>query len=137
RDLLGAESHDRLVQDVALLDEAGHPFDEEAVMAGELSPVFFGSALTNFGVEPFLREFLELAPEPTSRESSAGVVEPTDEKFTGFVFKIQANMDAKHRDRVAFVRVCSGRFEAGMQVKHVRSGKLVRLASPQQFLARE
>jgi peptide chain release factor 3 len=137
RDVLGEASHERLVQDIALLDEAGHPFDESAVLAGDLSPVFFGSALTNFGVEPFLREFLELAPEPSPRESTAGVVQPTDEQFTGFVFKIQANMDAKHRDRVAFVRVCSGRFEAGMQVKHVRSGKLVRLASPQQFLARE
>jgi peptide chain release factor 3 len=125
------------VQDVGLLDEAGHPFDEAAVLAGDLSPVFFGSALTNFGVEPFLKEFLELAPEPTPRESSAGMVNPTDEQFTGFVFKIQANMDAKHRDRVAFVRICSGRFEAGMQVKHVRTDKMIRLASPQQFLARE
>ena len=137
RELLGPESHDRLVQDISLLDEAGHSFDEDAVLAGDLSPVFFGSALTNFGVEPFLREFLELAPEPASRESTTGVVKPTDEQFTGFVFKIQANMDAKHRDRVAFVRICSGRFEAGMQVKHVRTGKLIRLASPQQFLARE
>jgi len=137
RDLLGHETHARLVQDISLLDAAGHPFSEDAVLAGELSPAFFGSALTNFGVEPFLREFLELAPEPAPRESSAGVVQPTDEEFTGFVFKIQANMDAKHRDRVAFVRVCSGRFEAGMQVKHVRTGKLIRLASPQQFMARE
>jgi peptide chain release factor 3 len=137
RDLLGAETHARLVQDIGLLDEAGHPFDEAAVLAGDLSPVFFGSALTNFGVEPFLKEFLELAPEPTPRESSAGMVNPTDEQFTGFVFKIQANMDAKHRDRVAFVRICSGRFEAGMQVKHVRTDKMIRLASPQQFLARE
>jgi peptide chain release factor 3 len=137
RELLGAESHDRLVQDVGLLDAAGHPFDEAAVLSGELSPLFFGSALTNFGVEPFLREFLELAPEPASRESSAGVIEPTSSEFTGFVFKIQANMDAKHRDRVAFVRICSGRFEAGMQVKQVRTDKLMRLAAPQQFMARE
>ncbi|HVX38541.1 MAG TPA: peptide chain release factor 3 [Gemmatimonadaceae bacterium] len=137
RALLGSAAHDRLVQDVALLDEAGHPFDEQAVLDGELSPVFFGSALTNFGVEPFLREFLELAPEPVARESSTGPVHPTDDEFTGFVFKIQANMDAKHRDRVAFVRICSGRFEAGMDVKHVRTGKPLRLAAPQQFLARE
>ena len=137
RGLIGAESHDRLLQDVSLLDEAGHPFDEAAVLSGELSPVFFGSALTNFGVEPFLREFVELAPEPSPRESTAGTVRPLDERFTGFVFKIQANMDAKHRDRVAFVRICSGRFEAGMSVKHIRTGKLMRLASPQQFLARE
>jgi peptide chain release factor 3 len=137
RELLGAEAHDRLVSDIHLLDEAGHAFDESAVLAGDLSPVFFGSALTNFGVEPFLREFLELAPEPVSRESSAGIVEPTDDQFTGFVFKIQANMDAKHRDRVAFVRICSGHFEAGMQVKQVRTGKMMRLAAPQQFMARE
>src|SRR6185312_8921941 len=78
-----------------------------------------------------------LAPEPAPRESTLGVVNPTDEQFTGFVFKIQANMDAKHRDRVAFVRIASGRFEAGMQVRHVRTGKMIRLASPQQFMARE
>jgi peptide chain release factor 3 len=137
RDILGAAAHDRLIQDIYLLDEAGHPFDEAAVLSGELSPVFFGSALTNFGVEPFLREFLELAPEPAARESTVGIVEPTRDEFTGFVFKIQANMDAKHRDRVAFVRIASGRFEAGMAVKQVRTGKAMRLASPQQFMARE
>jgi peptide chain release factor 3 len=137
RDVLGPDTHDRLMADIQLLDEAGHPFDEAAVLAGELSPVFFGSALTNFGVEPFLREFLELAPEPAPRESTEGVVEPLNPEFTGFVFKIQANMDAKHRDRVAFVRIASGRFEAGMPVKQVRTGKSMRLASPQQFMARE
>jgi peptide chain release factor 3 len=137
RDVLGPETHDRLMADIHLLDEAGHPFDEAAVLAGDLSPVFFGSALTNFGVEPFLREFLELAPEPAPRESTEGVVEPLNPEFTGFVFKIQANMDAKHRDRVAFVRIASGRFEAGMPVKQVRTGKSMRLASPQQFMARE
>src|SRR4051812_34931294 len=84
RDILGPEAHDRLVSDIHLLDAAGHPSDGAAVLAGELSPVFFGSALTNFGVEPFLREFLELAPEPVSRESSAGAVSPLDEQFTGF-----------------------------------------------------
>jgi peptide chain release factor 3 len=136
-ELLGPDAHEKLMQDVALLDEAGHPFDEAAVLAGELSPVFFGSALTNFGVEPFLREFLELAPAPTPRESTAGIVEPTDPRFTAFVFKIQANMDAKHRDRVAFARVCSGRFEAGMNVIQMRTGKPMRLAAAQQFLARE
>ena len=104
----------RLVQDIALLDEAGHPFDEAAVLAGELSPVFFGSALTNFGVEPFLREFLELAPDAGAARVDDGHRRARPiRQFTGFVFKIQANMDAKHRDRVAFVRICSGRFEAG------------------------
>jgi len=137
REHLGADTHERLVHDIALLDEAGHPFDEEAVLSGELSPVFFGSALTNFGVEPFLREFLELAPPPSPRESSAGDVSPTDPAFTGFVFKIQANMDPKHRDRIAFVRIVSGEFAAGMDVTHVRTGRKVRLAAPQTFMARE
>jgi peptide chain release factor 3 len=135
--LLGDAAHEQLAHDVMLLDEAGHPFSEEEVLAERLTPVFFGSALTNFGVEPFLREFLELAPAPTARESTIGPVVPTDPAFTGFVFKIQANMDPKHRDRIAFVRVCSGKFEAGMQVRHVRTGKMIRLASPQQFMARE
>ena len=137
RELLGAEAHDRLTHDIALLDAAGHPFNQTAMLAGTLSPVFFASALTNFGVEPFMREFVELAPPPTARESSAGLVNPADPAFTGFVFKIQANMDPKHRDRIAFVRICSGRFEPGMQVTHVRTGKPMRLASGQQFLARE
>ena len=136
-ELLGEAAHATLLHDLELLDEAGHPFDEEAIASGELSPVFFGSALTNFGVETFLGEFLELAPAPLARESNLGLIEPTDEAFTGFVFKIQANMDPKHRDRVAFVRVCSGQFEAGMDVKQTRTGKTIRLASPQQFLARE
>jgi len=137
QELLGPESHAQLVHDITLLDEAGHPFDHDELLAGELSPVFFGSALTNFGLEPFLNEFLELAPPPLPRESTIGTIQPTDEAFTGFVFKIQANMDPKHRDRVAFVRVCSGKFEAGMQVNHVRTGKPMRLAAPQQFMARE
>ena len=130
-------THERLVHDIALLDEAGHPFDERQVLAGELSPVFFGSALNNFGVEPFLREFLELAPPPSPRSSSAGEIEPDRDAFSGFVFKIQANMDPKHRDRVAFVRIVSGHFETGMQVIHERTGKPMRLAAPQTFMARE
>jgi peptide chain release factor 3 len=137
RELLGDRSHAQLAHDIQLLDTAGHPFSAGAVEAGELTPVFFGSALTNFGVEPFLREFLELAPPPRARESTIGLIEPTHPAFTGFVFKIQANMDPRHRDRIAFVRVCSGKFEAGLQVRHVRLGKTIRLASPQQFLARE
>ena len=141
RELLGAATHDRLVHDIMLLDEAGHQFSEEAVLAGELSPTFFGSALTNFGVEAFLHEFLELAPPPAPREArvadATGEIDPSSEDFTGFVFKIQANMDPKHRDRVAFVRVVSGKFEPGMQVQHVRTGKPLRLASAQTFMARE
>ena len=137
REALGVRTHERLLHDIDLLDGAGHAFDEAAVLAGELSPVFFGSALTNFGVEPFLREFLELAPAPTPRESSIGSIDPVSDGFTGFVFKIQANMDPRHRDRIAFVRIVSGCFQAGMEVTHVRSGKMIRLASPQTFMARE
>src|SRR6476661_7919193 len=135
--MLGEEAHHRLVQEIGLLDAAGHAFDHEALLTGDLSPVFFGSALTNFGVEPFLAEFLDLAPPPSPHESTKGIVEPTDPEFSGFVFKIQANMDPRHRDRIAFVRVCSGRFEAGMKVRLGRTGKIVRRPAPQQFLARE
>jgi len=137
REILGAEAHDRLCQDIDLLDTAGSAFSREAFLAGEQSPLFFGSALTNFGIEPFLRAFLELAPPPTARESSVGPVSPDDPAFTGFVFKIQANMDPRHRDRLAFVRVVSGHFEAGMPVLHVRTGKSLRLTAPQQMMARD
>src|SRR5258707_8325084 len=89
---------------MGLIGGAGRPYDEEAYRAGRQTPVFFGSALTNFGLEPFLRALVELAPSPAARTSDAGIVEPTDERFSGFVFKIQANMDPRHRDRVAFVR---------------------------------
>ncbi len=135
--LLGGGAHARLLNDLELLDAAGHPFDHSRVLDGSLTPVFFGSALTNFGVEPFLREFLELAPSPGPREATTGDVIPNRPDFTGFVFKIQANMDPKHRDRVAFVRIVSGHFEAGMQTLHQRTKKPIRLAAPQQFMARE
>ncbi|HEU0013023.1 MAG TPA: peptide chain release factor 3 [Longimicrobium sp.] len=137
RAALPEESVAQLRDDLELLEMAGAEFSREAFLAGEVSPAFFGSALTNFGLEPFLRRFLELAPQPGPRESSTGAVDPLRPDFTGFVFKIQANMDPKHRDRIAFVRVCSGHFEAGMQVRHVRTGKPLRLAAPTQFLARE
>jgi peptide chain release factor 3 len=104
---------DKLREDLELLDVGLGAFDRDAFMAGELSPAFFGSALTNFGVEPFLREFVELAPGPAPRDTTAGPVDPGDPSFAGFVFKIQANMDPKHRDRMAFVRVVSGRYAAG------------------------
>lgn len=137
RNLLGVDAHDRLVEEIALLDTAGAVFDEDAVLAGELAPAFFGSALTNFGVEPFLRHFLRIAPPPGPRDSSRGPIRPEDPDFSGFVFKIQANMDPKHRDRIAFVRLCSGRFEPGMTVLNTRTGERVRLAQPQQFMAQE
>ncbi len=128
---------DNLRMEIELLDEAGAEFRVDDFLSGKISPVFFGSALTNFGVPPFLSSFLELAPEPVGRESNRGPVDPYDAGFSGFVFKIQANMDPKHRDRIAFVRVCSGRFEAGLQVQNVRTEKAIRLSAPQQVFGQE
>jgi len=136
-DIIGSDTLATVKDELDLLDMAGQPWDEAAILDGTMSPMFFGSALTNFGVEPFLHDFLEHAPGPLPRLAEDRVVEPLDEEFTGFVFKIQANMDPRHRDRIAFVRVCSGKFEAGMQVTLARTGKTLRLSQPQQFLARE
>lgn len=135
--LLGSELHDQLLEEIELLDVAGDNFDLDKILAGELTPVFYGSALTNFGVEPFLESFLEISKGPQPRESNQGVIEPSSENFTGFIFKIQANMDKNHRDRIAFLRICSGKFEKGMAVNHVRSNKKVKLAQPQQFMAQD
>jgi peptide chain release factor 3 len=137
REAIGEDAHRRLVEENEMLDMAGDPFDLERVRAGQLAPMFFGSAMTNFGVEPFLEAFLDLAPTPAPRRTAKGPVEPTHRKFTGFIFKIQANMDAAHRDRIAFMRVVSGRFERGMTVRHQRLGKDIRLAKSTQFLAQE
>ncbi|MFC3804223.1 peptide chain release factor 3 [Cohnella sp. GCM10012308] len=137
REMAGEYLADQLAQDLELLDVAGDPFDYEKVRAGELTPVFFGSAVNNFGVQTFLENFLQLAPAPTSRRTTEGEVEPDDEKFSGYIFKIQANMNPAHRDRIAFLRICSGKFERGMSVKHVRAGKDIKLAQPQQFLAQD
>jgi len=125
------------LEELELLDGAGADLDLELVHAGELSPVFFGSAMTNFGVRPFLDAFLELAQKPTARQSAAGEVDPLSPDFSGFVFKLQANMDPRHRDRVAFVRVCSGKFEKDMAVRHARSGKTIRLSRPQKLFGQD
>jgi peptide chain release factor 3 len=125
------------LEELDLLDAAGEELDLEMVHAGELSPVFFGSAMTNFGVRPFLDAFLELAQPPTSRSSSEGEVNPLRPDFTGFVFKLQANMDPRHRDRVAFVRVCSGKFEKDLAVRHARTGKTIRLSRPQKLFGQD
>jgi peptide chain release factor 3 len=106
-------------------------------LKGDISPVFFGSALTNFGVEPFLEAFKDICPPPGPRETSGGRVEPGEERFTSFVFKVQANMDPNHRDRIAFMRICSGKFESGMRVWHHRLGKEIRLARAEQLFAQE
>ena len=128
---------DRLNEEIELLDEAGDPFDKKAVLEGRLTPLFFGSAVTNFGVEPFLEAFLNITPPPLSRMADIGEIEPTNPYFSGFIFKIQANMNPAHRDRLAFMRVCSGVFEKGMTVWHSSSNSRIKLAQPQTFMARE
>ena len=136
-DLITKEYHDILVDEIELLDGASDAFDLEKVRAGQLSPVFFGSALTNFGVETFLQHFLDMTTSPLTRTSGGEVVDPFSDEFSAFVFKIQANMNKAHRDRIAFMRICSGKFEAGMEVMHVQGGKKIRLAQPQQMMAQE
>lgn len=126
-----------LLDDIELMDVAGDEFDFEKVKKGELSPVFFGSALTNFGVEPFLSHFLKLTGAPLPRHSDKGEIEPFNPQFSSFVFKIQANMNPAHRDRIAFMRIVSGKFERGMEVYHMEGKGKVKLAQPQQFLAQD
>jgi peptide chain release factor 3 len=127
----------QLKEELEILAEIGANLDLKQVHAGQMTPVFFGSAMTNFGVKLFLDAFLEYALKPTGRNSSLGILEPTYPEFTGFVFKLQANMDPKHRDRVAFVRVCTGKFEKDMTVNHARTGKTVRLSRPQKLFAQD
>ncbi|HSP98241.1 MAG TPA: peptide chain release factor 3 [Candidatus Dormibacteraeota bacterium] len=134
---IGAHAHQQLLDEIALLHGAGTTFDLATFRAGNLSPVFFGSALTNFGIEPFLDRFLDLAPPPLPRHTAAGDVGPEAPFFSGFVFKIQANMDPQHRDRIAFVRIVSGRFTRGMDVIHVRTGKSLSLNKSLQLKAQE
>ena len=134
---IGQVFFDKLNEDIELLDGASAEFDIKRVQAGELTPVFFGSALTNFGVETFLQHFLSMTTAPLSRNSTKGEIDPVKEDFSAFVFKIQANMNKAHRDRIAFMRICSGKFEAGMEANHVQGGKKIRLSQPQQMMAQE
>ncbi len=134
---IGESLHEKLQEDIELLDMAGDSFDESEILNGNLTPIFFGSALTNFGVEPFLKSFLSFTPPPLARKSNKGLIEPTNDDFTGFIFKIQANMNKAHRDRIAFIRICSGKYEKGMSVNHVNKGKSIRLAQSTQFMADE
>ena len=136
-EILGPAPAAKLRESVELVEVAGYEFDRERILAGELTPVYFGSALTNFGVQLFLDAFVEIAPAPLPRETSDGEVHAEDEEFSGFVFKIQANMDPRHRDRVAFLRVCSGRFENDMPVKHVRLGREIRLSRPMKLFGQD
>ena len=137
RELLGREGCNQVEQDVALLNDAGDAFDQQAFFDGRLSPMFFGSAINNFGLEMFLDSFIHMMPAPLPRMANTGSVEPASPEFSGFVFKIQANMNPAHRDRVAFVRICSGRYQRKTKVLHVRTQREVRLANPTQFVARE
>ena len=136
-DVLGEYLKRDFFDEIELLDGAGDEFDLDAVRQGKLTPVFFGSALTNFGVEPFLEQFLRLTTSPLSRETVSEEVDPMSEDFSAFVFKIQANMNKAHRDRVAFMRICSGKFEKNMEVFHVQGNKKMRLSQPQQIMAQE
>ncbi len=122
-------------EEIELIRGASHDFDKEAYLNGQLTPVFFGSAINNFGIRELLDDFVSYAPSPLPRPAQERSVEPTEDKLTGFVFKIQANMDPNHRDRVAFMRVCSGRFQRGMKMRHVRLGKDVKIANAITFMA--
>ena len=136
-DLIGERLHRQLSDDVELLDGASCDFDMERVRHGKLSPVFFGSALTNFGIEPFLERFLKMTSAPLPRKAGETVVDSMEDDFSAFVFKIQANMNKAHRDRIAFMRVVSGRFDAEKDVYHVQAGKRLKLSRPQQLMAAE
>ncbi|HEY8080271.1 MAG TPA: peptide chain release factor 3 [Labilithrix sp.] len=134
---IGEDDMKRLRDEADLLEAAGDAFDPERFATGDVSPMFFGSAINNFGLEAFLESFCEMMPPPTPRTTSKGMLAADDPHFSAFVFKIQANMDRAHRDRVAFVRICSGRFDRGMKVHQVRTQRDLRLANPTQFLAQD
>ena len=135
--VIGADYHQQLLDEIELLDGAADEFDQERVSRGNLSPVFFGSALTNFGVETFLQHFLKMTTSPLPRRAITREISPFTDDFSAFVFKIQANMNKAHRDRIAFMRIVSGKFEAGMEVNHVQGGKKIRLSQPQQMMAQD
>jgi peptide chain release factor 3 len=135
-ELLGDQA-DELRLEMELVQGASHPLDLEAYLAGRQTPVFFGSAINNFGVQELLDAFVQYAPAPRPRRTAQRLVEPGEENFTGFVFKIQANMDPAHRDRVAFLRVCSGSYRKGMKMRHVRIGKQVQISNALTFQAAE
>ena len=136
--VIGEHFFEKLREDSELLDIASTEFDQERVAKGELTPVFFGSALTNFGVQPFLEHFLQMTTSPLPRVTlDEQVIDPASMPFSAFVFKIQANMNKAHRDRIAFMRICSGKFEKGMEVMHIQGKRKIRLAQPQQFMAQD
>lgn len=135
--VIGQAAADKLMEEIELLDGASAEFDLDEVRSGDLTPVFFGSALTNFGVEDFLQHFLKMTTTPLPRKADIGLIDPVENDFSAFVFKIQANMNKAHRDRIAFMRICSGKFDANMEVRHVQGDKVMRLSQPQQIMADE
>ena len=135
--VIGQAAADKLMEEIELLDGASAEFDLDEVRSGDLTPVFFGSALTNFGVEDFLKHFLKMTTTPLPRKADIGLIDPVENDFSAFVFKIQANMNKAHRDRIAFMRICSGKFDANMEVRHVQGDKVMRLSQPQQIMADE
>ena len=132
-DALFPEETVALRHDVELIRAASHPFDLDSFLAGQQTPVFFGSAINNFGVQEVLRALVDWAPPPQPRDATTRDVAPTERSFSGFVFKIQANMDPRHRDRIAFFRVCSGRYVPAMKVRHLRLGREIKLANALTF----
>ena len=136
-ELIGEYQRAELVDQIELLDGASFDFDIEKVRCGQLTPVFFGSALTNFGVEPFLENFLKMTTAPLARNTKQGTVNPEDDSFSAFVFKIQANMNKAHRDRMTFMRICSGKFERDKEYFHVQGNRSLRLSQPQQMMAQD
>ena len=136
-EVIGEEARVKLLEELELLDGAGNVLDQDSVLHGQLSPVFFGSALNNFGVESFLKYFLQMTPRPLSRQAGEVLIKPTDNYFSGFVFKIQANMNKMHRDRLAFIRIVSGHYTKDMEVLHVNTGKITRLSQPQALMAQK
>ena len=132
---VGAEAASELRSEVHMINEVYPDFDKEAYLNGELSPVFFGSAINNFGVRELLDCFVEIAPSPLSRKTEERVVKPNEQDFSGFVFKIHANIDPRHRDRIAFLRICSGKFERGTNYLHVRQDRKLKFSNPTAFMA--
>lgn len=137
KELVGPYLYDQFNEEIELIDGATDELDLDKVRAGELSPVFFGSALNTFGIEQFLNYFLKMTTPPLGRNSNEGIIDPASEEFSAFVFKIQANMNKAHRDRIAFMRICSGKFEAGMDVYHCASKRKLKLSQPQQIMAQD
>ena len=134
---IGEDLFEKLNDEIELLDGASDEYDFDLVSNGKLSPVFFGSALTTFGVETFLEHFLKMTSSPLARKSGDEFVDPMSEDFSAFVFKIQANMNKAHRDRIAFMRICSGKFDATKDVYHVQGNKKLKLSQPQQLMAQD